>query len=467
MKLSKFHFGGLPARRILALTFIVLLALTVRVLTANFIRAHFNDPGWFQFGSFAVFDRQAQDVLDGRESFFWIPDSSRTDLIQYPPGGRLWMAFIYFITGERSAASVQRFQLVLDSLSILLVVAIGVTAYGWGVGWSSGILAALSPLLAFSGATPGADSPTSWFVLGAVLLLLLCGKRRSIVLAAAAGVLLGVACWIRVNPLLLFVVWAVALLVFVCATRRFRISLAAAVTLSALLVISPVVIRNLIVFYPEVAPTGLNIGWNFWAGIGETERGPEFGAPCCDAQMIEQDRKAMGLAPDAPLALNWPDGIRRDRERGRKAFAVIKAHPLWYSGVMARRLWGHLKYAGDPVPNVGSARINVTSRKCLPPARQGGVLAVGVNMIGMIQSVLSYLALPLMIVGGYFAVRRDWRTAGLLFATVVYYLASLSIAHSEVRYGLPMQALLLVFAGVAVSAGIEQIKFMRTKRNSQ
>ncbi|HJZ83404.1 MAG TPA: hypothetical protein VKD91_23750, partial [Pyrinomonadaceae bacterium] len=200
--------------------------------------------------------------------------------------------------------------------------------------------------------------------------------------------------------------------------------------------------------------------------IGETERGAEFGAPCCDAQMVEQDRKAMGLPPEAPLALNWPDGIRRDRERGRKAFAVIKAHPLWYSGTMARRLWGHLKYAGDPVPNVGSAHINVTSRKCLAPARQGGVLALAVNALGMVQSVFSYLALPLIVLGIWLGVRRDWRAAGLLLATVIYYLASLSVAHSEVRYGLPMQALLLIFAGVAVSAGVARIKVRRTNEDS-
>jgi hypothetical protein len=355
--------------------------------------------------------------------------------------------------------------LVLDSLSVLLVFAIGLTAYGWGAGWWSGIVAALSPLLAFAGATPGADSPTSWLVLGAILLLLLSFRRKSIPLACAAGSLLGIACWIRVNPLLLFVAWAVGLFVFVKATRRLRTGLAAAVTISTLLVISPVVIRNLIVFYPEVAPTGLNVGWNFWAGIGETERGAEFGAPCCDTQMVEQDRKAMGLPPDAPLALNWPDGIRRDRERGRKAFAVIKAHPFWYAGVMARRLWGHLKYAGDPVPNVGSAHINVTSRKTLPPASQGGLLAFGVNAIGMIQSVLSYLALPLMIVGIWLAVRKDWRITGLLLVTVLYYLASLIVGHSEVRYGLPMQAVLLVFAGLAISTGIDRIKLMRASWN--
>lgn len=450
----------------MALVFIVLLALSVRVLTANFIRAHFDDPGWFQFGSFAVFDRQTQAALDGRESFFWIPDSSRTDLIQYPPGGRAWMAFIYVVTGERSAASVQRVQLVLDSLSVLLVVAIAVTAWGWPAGWASGILAALWPLLAFAGATPNPDSVTSWLVLAATLCLLICAKRHSILWACAAGGLLGLASWIRVNPLLLFVAWAAALFLFVRATRRTRIILAAAVTFLTLLVISPVIIRNLIVFYPEVAPTGLNVGWNLWAGIGETERGPEFGAPCCDTLMVEQDRKAMGLPADAPLALNWPDGIRRDRDRGRKALAVIKAHPVWYLGVMTRRVWGHLKYAGDPVPNVASAHINVTSRKTLPPARQGGPLALVVNIIGMIQSVLSYLGLPLMVVGIYLAVRRDWRMTGLLLATVIYYLASLAVGHSEVRYGLPMQAVLLIFAGLAISVGVAKIAVLRRERKT-
>jgi hypothetical protein len=221
--------------------------------------------------------------------------------------------------------------------------------------------------------------------------------------------------------------------------------------LATLLVISPVVIRNLVVFYPEIAPTGLGVGWNLWAGIGETNRGAEFGAPCCDEQMIEQDRHAMGLPSDAPLGLFWPDGIRRDRERGQKAVAVIKAHPFWFAGVMARRVWGHLKFAGRPAGNVGSAGINVTSRKCLPPERQGGVLSLGTNLLGMIQSVLRYLALPLMLAGVVLAWRKDRGVTGLILATVVYYLVTLALGHSEIRYGLPMQALLFIFAGVTVS----------------
>ena len=118
---------------------------------------------------------------------------------------------------------------------------------------------------------------------------------------------------------------------------------------------------------------------------------------------------------------------------------------------MARRIWAHLKFAGKPAPNVGSAGVNVTGPKTLPPNRQGGVLALAVNVLGAIQSVWRWLALPLMVVGVWAAFRQNRVATWLLLATVVYYLATLAIGHSEIRYGLPMQAILIVFAGVAVS----------------
>ena len=438
-------------RRLLSLLFILALAFSVRALTANFLRAHLDDPSWFQFGSYVVFDRPAQDILDHKSPLFWISDPSRTDRIVYPPGYSLWLALVYRLTGERSAAAVQRVQWLLDSLSVLLIVTIASTAYRWKVGVIAGVLAALSPLLALGGATPNADAPASWFVLGAVCCLLLAARRQRIGYTIAAGGLLGIACWLRVNPLFLFAVWAVALFMFIQANRGRRILLSATLTLATLLVMSPVIVRNLVVFYPEIAPTGLGIGWNLWAGIGETDRGQEFGAPCCDAQMIEQDRKAMSLPADAQIGLFWPYGIRRDRERGQKALAVIEAHPFWYSGVMARRVWGHLKFAGKPAPNVGSAGFNVTSQKCLAPNHRSGVLAVVVNALGTIQSVFRYVALPLMLLGVWLALRRDFRITALLLSTVIYYLATLAVGHSEIRYGLPMQAMLIVFAAFALS----------------
>ena len=102
----------------------LVFGLAVRLLTANFIAAHFNDSAWFQYGSYAVFDRQAQAVLDGKQSSFRISDSSRTDLIQYPPGYPFWMALAYRISGSRTPLVIQHIQLVLDTLAIFIVVGI-------------------------------------------------------------------------------------------------------------------------------------------------------------------------------------------------------------------------------------------------------------------------------------------------------------------------------------------------------
>jgi len=436
-------------RRVIALLSILLLAFTVRWLTANFLRAHLDEPGWFPSGIYANFDRSAQDWLDGRAPIFWFSDPAHTEAAIYPPGYPLWLAFIYTLTGNRSPAAVQNVQLVLDAFAVLLIVGVGATAFGWRTGLWAGWIAALWPLLALSGAAPLADSPTSWIVIGAAWLLLLAAKRRSLGWAIGAGALVGASCWLRANAMLLVFFWALALLLFVRAPWRRRVLLAAGVTLAAMLVIAPVVVRNLFAFHAFV-PTGLGAGTNLWEGIGETERGAkEFGAAPNDRDVIEQERIALNIPPNAPFDLYYPDGIQRDRERTRKAMAIISRHPFWYAGTVVHRMAAVMKYAGAPSGIYGSAGINVTSSKCLPTRWQGGMLAVLVNGLGMFQSVLRYILLPLMVFGLILAFRLDWRITGLISATVFYYWVVGSMMHTHIRYGLPMHALLTIFAGLA------------------
>lgn len=436
-------------KRVLALLFILALSFCVRALTANFLRAHLDEPGWFPSGIYANFDRQAQDWLDGRSSIFLIDDPAHTDAAIYPPGYPLWLAFVYTLAGNRSPAAVQNVQWVLDSFSVLLIIGVGVTAFGWRTGLWAGGIAALWPLLALSGAAPLADAPTTWIVVAAAWLLLLAAKRQSLAWAIGAGALVGASCWLRANAMLLVFFWALALLLFVRAGWRRRVLMSASVILAALLVIAPVVVRNFIAFHAFV-PTGLGAGTNLWEGIGETERGSkEFGAAANDRDLVEQERAALKVSPDVPFDLYYPDGIQRDRERTRKAVAIIKQHPFWYAGTVVHRMAAVMKYAGVPSGIYGSAGINVTSRKSLPTQWQGGILAVFVNGLGMLQSVLRYVLLPLMLVGLIIAFRLDWRTTGLMSATVVYYWVVGSLIHTHIRYGLPMHALLTVFAGLA------------------
>jgi 4-amino-4-deoxy-L-arabinose transferase-like glycosyltransferase len=443
-----------------SLLLIFLIALSVRALTAYFIYTHLSDPSWFQSGTYQIFDRKAQFILERKSSLFWIDDATQTESAVYPPGYPLWIASIYALTGHRSPASVQQFQWVLDAFSVLLIVGIGSASYNRRVGLVAGFLVALSPLLALSGAVPLADAPTSWLVLGGVWLLIVATKHQRLWPALGAGLLVGLSCWFRANGLLLPIFWLAALLFWKTAWRN-RIQVSSAVMVGMIVVVTPLLIRNAVAFH-VLTPTGLGAGTNLWEGIGETDRAAEFGAVYGDQNVVEQERKKFGASPtDTSFSLYYPNGVERDRARAQKAFTVIRAHPLWYAGVMLRRMVGVLKFAGNPQPFYGSSGINVTSSKCLPPSWQGGVLSAVVAFIGMVQSVLRYLALPLMVVGIGVALRLDWRMTLLVLSTILYYWIVGSALHTEIRYGLPMQALLFVFAAMTLSAAVELLRSLR------
>jgi 4-amino-4-deoxy-L-arabinose transferase-like glycosyltransferase len=443
--------------RLLLLFIVLALSFTVRGLTMRFIRDHLGDPAWFQSGSYALFDRQAQSILDGKASVFWIDDAAHTEAAVYPPGYPLWLALIYKLTGERTAENVQIVQWVLDALSVLLVVGVAATAFDFRVGWITGVLAALAPVLALSGVTPLADAPTSWLIIAGVWALLLAWKTENLAWALGAGLFVGASCWLRANALLLALSWSVVLFLLVRGEWQKRLRFSLALALGAALLIVPLLVRNAIAFRAFV-PTGLGLGTNLWEGIGETDRAAEFGAVVDDQKVVEQERKELGLPDDAPLTLYSPNGVERDRARVRKALKVIAAHPLWYSGVMLKRMWGMLKFAGEPIPYHGSMGINITTRKTLPASWQGHPLAAPVTLLGMIQSVFRYLALPLILGGLWLAFRLRRSETWLLLSTVLYYLVLGSALHMEIRYGLAMQSLLLIFAAVCITRMIDSIR---------
>src|SRR4029079_19391467 len=127
--------------------------------------------------------------------------------------------------------------------------------------------------------------------------------------------------------------WAFALFILIPGTWLLKLKLSAAALLATVVVISPIMIRNYLVF-PDFTPTGGTIGINLWEGLGETELGRQHGFTFGDEKVVEHERVKMSWLGDKPLELVWPDGIRRDRERTRESLAFIKQHPVWYIGVM-------------------------------------------------------------------------------------------------------------------------------------
>jgi hypothetical protein len=446
---------------------IIFISMAVRAGTGFFMATHLEDPGWFQSGSYAWFDSRARNILAGTEPVLLLTDPSRTDLIQHPPGFPLFVASIYAVTGEHSAAAVLNVQLVLDALIVpLLLVGISVTAFGWKPSYAAGIFGGLSPVLAVYGVTPTAEAVTNWALLGALWLLLVAVQRMSSRIAFVSGVLLGVSCWFRVNPLLLVVAWTAAIMLLRTLPVRRRVGLCGGVLLGTILVVAPIVVRNMIV-YREFVLTGLNMGTRFWEGLGETEFGRANGFILGDHLLAETERADLGLPPDVPISLVWPDGIRRDRVRMQRALSLIGEHPIWYAGVMFERMYWLLKLSGSSGPYSGFAGFNCTPAKCLPEGERTGFIAIGITVLGMAQSVYRHFALLFAVIG---IIAGLWRNPGvsmLLLAPILYYLISTSAAHAEMRDVVPMHSVLIVFSGlgfVRIVQGTTQIAAKTRKR---
>lgn len=440
----------------MALLGIFMAALVVRILTGYFIGTHLDDAGWFPFGIYKIFHTQAAAIIDGTASWFWL-DPSQTAAAIYPPGYSIWLALIYAISGDRSTHTVQVVQLVLDAASVLLIAEIGVSAFNRAVGIAAGWLAALSPLLALYGSAPLADAPTSWIVLAGVWMLIRALRSENTWWALGAGAMIGLSCWFRANGLMLGVGIAVVAAFCVAAAWQKRLIITAAVLAGAVILVSPVVIRNSITFGAFV-PTGLGLGTNLWEGIGETERAAEFGAVYGDRVLLEKERAELGLPDGEHVTLYWPDGVARDRARTQKALDVITSHPVWYAGVMAARIWHLIKYAGDDAGIYGSTGVNITPSKCLPPEWRVVPLTTAVTVIGWLQSALRWILLPMMALGICLGLRSNWRFAAVLLAVIAYYLIAGSFLHTEIRYSLPAQALLIVFAGQGVDWLISKVR---------
>ncbi len=443
--------------RALAIGGILFLSILVRCGTAYFLIEHIEDPSWFQFGSYSIFHQRAERILDGTEPVFFISDPTRTDLLQYPPGYPVLLAAVYLASGDHSAAGTIRIQWLLDAvITPLLLIGIAVSAFGWRSGYVAGVFAAIAPLLALYGVTPNADAAASWPVLVSFWLLILALKRESWRIALCSGLVLGVSCWIRVNPVFLVVVWAGAVPIIMRANLRKAFFVAGALAFGTLLLTAPITIRNYVVF-GQFVPNGLSVGVNLWEGLGETEYGRSRGFFCSDQLMIESERAELGLDVNAPLSSFWPDGIRRDSERARKALAVMGEHPVWYAGVMATRAWYMVKLAGEPGQFYGSSGFNCTSSKCLPLAYRIAPLTWGVAVLGSIQSVYRFAAMPLALLGLVWSFRRHPPIAILTSATVLYYLGPGTLGHTEIRYVLPMHQILIVLSGFAAVSLFEWV----------
>lgn len=356
------------------------------------------------------------------------------DLLGHPPGYPFVLALVHKLFGESDAA-VQIFQLVCDSLAAALVLLIAAELLPFAAAVTAGALAALAPQLCWNSILLLPDTLAVLPVLLAVLLLLRADRGRTLPKAAAAGVLIGLSCWLRANALLLAPFMALAVPFLFERGRRARVSLA--LVAGALAAVAPLTVRNAVVF-GEFIPVSLGSGQTLIEGIGDYDPEERLGLPDTDVELQRQEAEAYGR-PDYALTLFGPDAVARDRARRARAFSVMRAHPFWFASVMARRAASMLRL--ERVPLASNA----------VPVSEGWTRAPRLAVRAAQKLFITAALLPLYLLGLVLLARaRRERALAALVAVPLYYLCVQSALHTEYRYVLAIHYVLFVAAAAAL-----------------
>jgi hypothetical protein len=246
------------------------------------------------------------------------------------------MALIFSVFGESNTA-VQFVQILCDALAAVVIFLIVAELFTTGAAFIAGMLAAFSPQFAWNSVLLLPDSLAVLPILLAVYCLARAVRNPRFVTFIIAGALLGISCWLRANAMLLpFFLGAAVLLVLKAEVqRKRRLQFALSVIFGTLLIVLPLTIRNAIVFHRFI-PLSLGAGQTLLEGIADYDPAGRFNIPNTDIGIMKQEAEDFHR-PDYYATLFNPDGVERERWRLTRGFGVIRRHPFWFSGVMARR----------------------------------------------------------------------------------------------------------------------------------
>ena len=254
------------------------------------------------------------------------------NILTYPPGYPIILSVIFRLFGD-SDTSMRVFQIICDAATAVLLFFLAAELLPIKVAAIAGALAALSPQLAYYSLLLIPDSLATLPLLLALYFVIRAIKNQSFAAVIAAGASVGLSCWLRSNALLLAPFLAILLLLIV--ERRRRWPFAAALIGATIIVIAPITVRNLVVFHHFI-PLSLGAGQMLNVGISDYDKQKKFGLPATDIETVSAEAERHNR-PDYASSLFGGDGIEREQERTTQGLAVVRAHPLWFAGVVLRR----------------------------------------------------------------------------------------------------------------------------------
>jgi hypothetical protein len=312
---------------------IFLAAFGVRFLSWRDTRL---EAGKVQTAVTADYRRVAQLLRQGGLASFLNSSSPLSDLntLGHPPGYSIFIS-----TLGASNTTVQFVQIIGDAFAAVMIFLIVAELLPLSAALTAGMLAAFSPQFAWNSVLLLPDSLAVLPILLAIYCLARAAKTPRLWEFISAGALIGLSCWLRANAMLLTFFLAAAVPLLIKGERRWRYALA--VIFGTLLIVLPLTIRNAIVFRRFI-PLSLGAGQTLLEGIADYDPQGKFGIPNTDIGIMKQEAE-QSQRPEYYGTLFNPDGVERERARLARGFAVIRSHPLWFSGVMARRATSMLR----------------------------------------------------------------------------------------------------------------------------
>lgn len=288
-----------------------------------------------------AYDTEAERILAGKGILFpsEAPKSGDAKLLVHPPGYSILVAISFALFGN-SLLPLSLIHLVFDSLAVVVIFLIALELFPLGLAIIGALLAIFSPHLAYYGLNISPESPTNLLLLLASLFLIKTIKTFQLKRVVFVGILIGLSCWLRPNALLLAPFLAIMLLPFLAS--KDRLSYVIVLVLSTVTVISPITIRNFIVFN-QFIPISIGVGANLLEGIADYDLENKFGFPPDDQAVIQADVKIYNR-PDYAGNQWSPDGLMREKNRTKRAMEAIKSNPIWFLGVMFKRALFMLSY---------------------------------------------------------------------------------------------------------------------------
>ena len=250
--------------------FILLFGLILRIISYVNFASYKDCDGYLSFGRILyeskAFGRDRQfSVEDGREkskinkevnSPQPIINKNGKEIIltaTHPVGWPLQIAILYSIFGKNNVDAVLIYNLIISSLTILLFYLIAKNLFNTNIALISSLIVSLNPIFILSSSRATTETNFLFFLMLAIYFFIKSSKTHKVKFYILFGGIIGFTSLVR--PVAFLYIFVLLFLLFI--VRKFQKKLIISL-ISFLIVLSPWIIRNYIVFHSFIPMTNMS-----------------------------------------------------------------------------------------------------------------------------------------------------------------------------------------------------------------